>query len=404
MASWVIHTMIAEKLLKMMPSLDVRGFVVGNVGPDCNVENADWTEFTPPWEVTHWMTGAGKTTADYEGFYRKYVRPGLPREQYAFYLGYYAHLITDVEFHLFMHAPQRMKKCFERANSDIEIHEMIAGKPEEFETLKHALGRKRMDLEQHCLEAEWLRENPDNLYENLLCKVTEFPDYIDYLPTGAIVRKIPVMHRAYADLTPPEVFVFCTADELEKFAEETAWVVYMHLTRHGGWKMKAMKYLQEAVEEAMSLAEMVDAFRNMCHMPIGAAEDQLIFETGVFTLPEVPEYRRGDIEECENATELVTAFMELEEQEMDMDQLLFPETETMFYFSLVRQFPDVEDEFFRIHMDVKFCPTKENRELAASLRSGQLDGDFFEAVLNSDAFRQLANEEMQDVCVYIDVT
>ena len=404
MASWVIHTMVAEKLLKMIPGLDVRGFVVGNIAPDCNVENEDWTQFTPPRDVTHWMSGISKATADYESFYEKYVKLGLPREQYAFYIGYYAHLITDAEFHMFMHDESRMHGRFERANTDADIREIIAGKREEFETLKSALGRKRMDLEQHCLEAEWLKKNPENLYENLLCKVTEFPDYIDYLPSGAIARKIPAMQIAYAELVPPKIFVFCTAEELEKFVDDTARKVYMRLSRHGGRKMKAMKYLQDAAYEATSLAEMVDIFRNMCAIPVGADEEKLLFEAGVFSLPEVPEYRRGDIEECENPVELVTAFMEIEEQEMDIDQLLFPETETMFYFSLVRQFPDVEDEFFQIHMDVKFNISDKNRELSASLWSDQTEGDFFDAVFGSDVFKQLSAEEMQDVCVYIDAT
>ena len=149
---------------------------------------------------------------------------------------------------------------------------------------------------------------------------------------------------------------------------------------------------------------MGDIFRNMCAIPVGADEEKLLFEAGVFSLPEVPEYRRGDIEECENPVELVTAFMEIEEQEMDIDQLLFPETETMFYFSLVRQFPDVEDEFFQIHMDVKFNISDKNRELSASLWSDQTEGDFFDAVFGSDVFKQLSAEEMQDVCVYIDAT
>ena len=205
-------------------------------------------------------------------------------------------------------------------------------------------------------------------------------------------------------LTPVIGFDKVWEKVLEKFVEDTARKVYMRLSRHGGWKMKAMKYLQEAVEEAMNLAEMVDAFRNMCHMPVGAEKEQLLFEAGVFSLPVIPEYRQGDIEECETAVELVTEFMEMEEQELDIDQLLFPETETMFCFSLVRRFPDVEDEFFRIHMDVKFSISEDNRNLTTTLLSDQIAGDFFDAVLASDIFKQLSNEEMQDVCIYIDVT
>lgn len=47
MASWVTHLMIADGVLTQFPELDRRGFCVGNIAPDCNVENADWTAFTP---------------------------------------------------------------------------------------------------------------------------------------------------------------------------------------------------------------------------------------------------------------------------------------------------------------------------------------------------------------------
>ena len=57
MATLVTHLMIADGVLERLPSLDRHGFCVGNLAPDCNVENEDWTAFTPPREVTHWMQG-----------------------------------------------------------------------------------------------------------------------------------------------------------------------------------------------------------------------------------------------------------------------------------------------------------------------------------------------------------
>ena len=53
MATWVTHLMIADGVLQHFPSLDRHGFCVGNIAPDCNVENEDWTAFTPSREVTH---------------------------------------------------------------------------------------------------------------------------------------------------------------------------------------------------------------------------------------------------------------------------------------------------------------------------------------------------------------
>ena len=64
MATWVTHLMIADRVLEKVPALDRHFFCVGNIAPDCNVENEDWTVFTPSREVTHWMSAERKTAAD----------------------------------------------------------------------------------------------------------------------------------------------------------------------------------------------------------------------------------------------------------------------------------------------------------------------------------------------------
>lgn len=101
MASWMIHLRIADKLLDAMPELSPVEFIMGNIAPDSGVPNEDWTRFQPSKKVSHFRTddGTGKKEIDLNGFREKYLteaqqeayRPG----QYAFYLGYYTHLITD---------------------------------------------------------------------------------------------------------------------------------------------------------------------------------------------------------------------------------------------------------------------------------------------------------------------
>ena len=39
MATWITHLMIADGVLERIPNLDRHGFCVGNIAPDCNVEN-----------------------------------------------------------------------------------------------------------------------------------------------------------------------------------------------------------------------------------------------------------------------------------------------------------------------------------------------------------------------------
>ena len=58
MSTWVTHLMIADRVLERVPELDRHNFCVGNIAPDCNVENDDWTQFTPSREVTCFFISA----------------------------------------------------------------------------------------------------------------------------------------------------------------------------------------------------------------------------------------------------------------------------------------------------------------------------------------------------------
>lgn len=47
--------------------------------------------------------------------------------------------------------------------------------------------------EIYSIEAEYLREHPDSGYLTEILPLKEFPDYINYLPSECIVRKIGIM-------------------------------------------------------------------------------------------------------------------------------------------------------------------------------------------------------------------
>ena len=70
MATGVTHLMIADSVLRLFPGLDRRGFCVGNIASDCNVENEDWNAFTPSRAATHWMQGERKRVEDCDTFYK----------------------------------------------------------------------------------------------------------------------------------------------------------------------------------------------------------------------------------------------------------------------------------------------------------------------------------------------
>ena len=115
---WITHLMIADGVLERIPNLDRHGFCVGNIAPDCNVENEDWTAFTPSREVTHWMQSERKKASDCDAFCDEYILKRKDKiksaEEYAFLLGYYCHLITDAAFQAMIRDDDRVKATWMR--------------------------------------------------------------------------------------------------------------------------------------------------------------------------------------------------------------------------------------------------------------------------------------------------
>ena len=101
MASWMIHLRIADKLLDRIPGLSPIEFIMGNMAPDSGIPNEDWSAFSPSTKVSHFRTddGTGKKKIDLDAYLGGYFTPELRvkynDQQYAFYLGYYVHLLTD---------------------------------------------------------------------------------------------------------------------------------------------------------------------------------------------------------------------------------------------------------------------------------------------------------------------
>jgi len=201
MATWVSHLIIADQVLPQMPHLDRRGFCVGSIAPDCNVENEDWTAFTPSREATHWMSVKNdKSSADCEGFYRAYIEGRISairsREEYAFLLGYWAHLITDVEFQRFIRDDRaRVEAAWARILACPALAEKARGLEKGWLAIKRLIPKDERMKDIFTIEAEYLAAHPDSAYLTEILPLRSFPDYIDYLPPGAIARKIGVMGR-----------------------------------------------------------------------------------------------------------------------------------------------------------------------------------------------------------------
>ncbi len=195
MATWVTHLMVADAVIEKFPYLSKHEFFVGNIAPDCNVENEDWTSFTPSREVTHWMGKDRKTAADCDRFLHEYVetKEKLDNKEESFLLGYYAHLITDAEFQRYIRDAERVKSSWDRIRKHPELSQQAVGMEETWDSVKKLInGRERMK-DIYSLEAEYLERNPESGYITDIINLEKFPDYIDYLPKDAISRKVKVM-------------------------------------------------------------------------------------------------------------------------------------------------------------------------------------------------------------------
>ncbi len=219
MAYWITHTIVAEKVSERIPFLDKKGFCIGNIAPDCNIENEDWTAFVPPREVTHFMCGSKKSMEGCEKFFDTYIKDKTfaSDEQYSFLLGYYSHLVTDVKWLEYMHDTCRINDCYERIKKIPELYEKIRDLSVEYYSIKNTLGKRCFLDDVVDIEQRYIIENPDNSYNGILRKTTEFPDYIDFLPEGAILRKIGIMAYEPPTEIAEREHIFYTAEEYKRF-------------------------------------------------------------------------------------------------------------------------------------------------------------------------------------------
>jgi hypothetical protein len=95
MATWIAHLRIAENLLSYGFVLAVEPFLLGNIAPDSGVSdgNGDWL---PHKNMTHWRDA---NHFQPENFYNAYIAGNdLDLERLSFLIGYYAHLVADIDW------------------------------------------------------------------------------------------------------------------------------------------------------------------------------------------------------------------------------------------------------------------------------------------------------------------
>ncbi len=106
MASWIIHLRIADALLDQL-DVEASHFLAGNIAPDCG-RPVPTGGFHPDLHVTH-FTKTKKDACEYLRFWTEFGRDEQDSARRSFYLGYVAHLMTDVLWVKRINAPTKEK-------------------------------------------------------------------------------------------------------------------------------------------------------------------------------------------------------------------------------------------------------------------------------------------------------
>ena len=127
-------------------------------------------------------------------------------------------------------------------------------------------------------------------------------------------------------------------------------------------KESLLIYLQSRISDKSSLENIVDVFEEMCNIPI--KEDMILFETGTYSFTGEP----------------------------------------MFNFSLVRQFPNDEEEYYQIHVDVLYMSTEENKDFERTIWNEDIEENIFNYIKKTPEFSFCRDKEFSKVEIYLDET
>ena len=201
MATWITHLRIAENILNKGFSLDTTAFTVGNIGPDSGVPNEDWSSFNPSRGVTHWIDDANKINA--KAFYDKYIANTTLRQDkayFSFILGYYVHLLTDIEW----------SKLTDVKKLNPLYKEGLGKYPKFIWTIKK---------DWYGLDFLYLKNNPNSLFFTVFKNILEVPTYLDYFPENAFKIQVKYITEYYLgeNEETKENFIYLNQNEMDTF-------------------------------------------------------------------------------------------------------------------------------------------------------------------------------------------
>ena len=132
--------------------------------------------------------------------------------------------------------------------------------------------------------------------------------------------------------------------------------------RKGASDMPFLNFLNDKISINNTLDEIIDVFEEMSKMPI--EEDVLLLEYGVYDFT----------------------------------------GEDLFYFDLVRQYPDDEEEFYQLRVSLMYAPDKKNAKLKDTLWSDDTKKNFFDYIRKSSGYKYAKKHQIKSIDIRIDQT
>lgn len=129
--------------------------------------------------------------------------------------------------------------------------------------------------------------------------------------------------------------------------------------------MNILEFLKKEIVGKQSLDDLISVFEEMCEIPIEEElEKMILFETGTYSFTGKP----------------------------------------MFNFSLVRQYPNEEEEYYQLHLDIMFEPTFDNSSYEQATWSFEIEDNVFDYIRKSKEYMCLKDIPIAKIDVYMDET
>ncbi len=156
------------------------------------------------------------------------------------------------------------------------------------------------------------------------------------------------------------IFNSCSFDEDKVSNEYTTVNIEKSDSEVSG--MSLLNFLKKNISNDNTVDEIINVFEEMCKTSI--EEDLLLTEYGVYDFT----------------------------------------GEELFYFDLVRQYPDGEGEYYQLRVSLMFSPDEVNRELQDTLWSDDTNENFFEYIRKSSGYDYAKNHTIKSIDIRIDQT